>query len=274
MNNQKIEDFMYLLERFTEEEYDAALDGLIKACNSNAPAINPEAYIFTAMKNQVKDKRKAEKAQKEPTKMQSTETNKIFTTTHAPRKGGDRVPKRQKGTFEKFYSGWLFDNNLTDTIRNRSDAEAVWDSFGEAPRQPLEVSLDAPITPGSDWGEEGTELTFANTLLDDAPSVEEHLLDVSRDDLISLDGLKSDSLRKYLHKFIPRDADVGTREMQTAYKRALLTIIAKIPDWDTTFLICDIAIIAGLAGADLKMILKVSPSDARRQLARIEALEK
>lgn len=248
--------------------YGAASDALMSAL----PRLNPTMTVKEqwekvdrAMKDAVKDQRKLNKGQKKVTKM-TTETLKKF----ASGKG-----KMKKMDWSAFYNSWLSVRGLSDSMANRRDAEDEWDGVPAVPKQSEEVSLEQPVYTGSD----GDEVTLGDILVNKTMSgnPEQSMRGVEyRQELLALDGLRNEELRKALRSYLP-SREIGIEEIRFAYRKALLSIIGASPDnrnnkdhWQNKFIIKDIALIAKYADVKLESVLAIRPSKARRQLGVVE----
>ncbi len=265
MNNAKVEQYFYLIDRFTPEEFDCALDGLVAATEKLEGVTNEEAFIFTAMKNRVRNQHVKEKSQTQRINNMnvSTEQEKEFVSSIPA--GKVRKPSKRKGTFEQFYSAWLGENNLTDCMRNRREAEEAWDALKSNKAKPQEISLEDKIYDNS-------EMRVAHILPSSDPSPEDALLEREQiKQLASVAGIKSLALRSWIQQFLPLRPDVSKNELIAGYRLGILRLIRDWRNWRTK-IGEDLPRLCALAEISQEKLLSIHPSEAKRNISKLEGV--
>ena len=274
MNEPMVRQYTYLLNRFDKNndlEYDAALDGLLEACDSSTIPTNPEAFVFTIMRRRVKDAKRNSK-RKELTTMPQNEAQKVFTYTKPTESG--RIKKKFKGTFEQFYTKWLGDNQETDSIRVRARAEREWECLRTMKPKSDIISLDslAYNNPDSYDGDKNTR-----TMEEIIPSNESNIenLMIENEDkkaLATMDGIQ-DKLRSVIQPYLSSlEEDATVEEYQLAYGKALL-LLASLGNWRQTYSNVSMRRACKLAGISYDRFADIVPSKAAATISKIEQIK-
>jgi hypothetical protein len=270
MNSEAVEKFRYLLTRFKERDYDAALDGLVKACDALNGVESQEAFIYEVMKNQVLDGRRKDRAvkreldmNKKPSSIEQREYSVSLPTSN-----GRRVTKK-KGNFEQFYANWLGEHGLADSIHIRRTAELDWDKCRVINPSAIIVSLSDEVFIGSPDGVD--ERTIQEFIPSDTLTPEELAeLNEHREQLAGLSFVKNEGLKKLLASFVEPGVPSSESKLKAAYIQAILWIIANHHNDDPRFNVPDLCKLCEMCGIKFVNIHRMEPADAEKKLLKFE----